>query len=370
MKGFKTWIIVTAILLFCISAASAFSVSSVSIDPSGSLIPDTPVTVSFKVDTSGFSSGSDLQFFTELESPKWTYTISVNGVDNLRPSMGGKTLTISGFELAYKPGDLVDLRATLEGKAPTVTQTADKIIIRIQEMGTNGAAIAATKVERTAKVINIGEVPIVIAERDTELQTYRTHIDEKAVLGIDISAADAKYNEAKQKIDSARARPKTQYAEALADLTAAQTSISAGEKALDRAWAETEVAAAQIPINNVDGVIAWFKGNKTTADDQQLTAIITKREVAVSYISTANDQIASGEYSQARSKALDAFKKGNESYNDALARQKILMSGWSFSFPQIPIPGGIFIVIGVVVVILVAVGIIIYRKRSRWDELG
>jgi hypothetical protein len=322
------------------------------------------------VDTSGFTSGNDLQFFTELESPKWTYTISVNGIDNLRPSMGGKTLTISGFELAYKTGDLVDLRTTLEGKAPTVTQTADKTIIRIQEMGTNGAAIATTKVERTAKVINVGEVPIVIAERDTELQTYRTHIDEKAVLGIDTSAADAKYNEAKQKIDSARARPKTQYAEALADLTAAQTSISAGEKALDRAWAENEVAAAQLPINNVDGVIAWFKGNKTTAEDQQLPAIVAKREVAVSYISTATDQIASGEYSQARLKAQEAFKKGNESYNDALARQKTLMSGWSFSFPQIPIPGGIFIVIGVVVVILVAVGIVIYRKRSRWDELG
>jgi hypothetical protein len=370
MKGFKTCIIVIAILLFCISAVSAFSVTSISIDPSGSLIPGTAVTVSYKVDTSGFASGDDLQFFTDLESPKWTYTIIVNSVENLRPSTGGKTLTITGFELAYKSGDEVSVRATLEGKAPTVTETTDKTIIRIQEMGTNGAPITSTKVERTAKVINTGEVPRVIAERDTELQTYRTHIDEKAVLGIDTSAADAKYNEAKQKIDSARARSPSQYAEALADLTAAQASISAGEKALDKAWAENEVAAAQIPINNVDGVIAWFKGNKTTAEDTQLSAIVAKREVAVGYISTANDQIASGEYSQARSKAQEAFSKGNESYTDALTRQKQLMSGWSFSLPQIPIPGGIFIVIGVIVVILVAVGIVIYRKRSRWDELG
>ncbi len=370
MKGFKTWIILTAILLFCISAASAFSVGTISIDPSGSLVPGTPVTVSYKIDAVGFPSGDDLQFFTELENPKWTYTISVNGIDNLRPSTGGKTLTITGFELAYKSGDAVEVRATLEGKAPTVTQTADKTIIRIQEIGTTGAVISSTKVERTAKVINTGEVSAAIAASSADLQTYRTHIDEKAVLGIDTSAADAKYNEAKQKIDSARARTSAQYTEALADLTAAQTSISAGEKALDRAWAETEVAAAQIPINNVDGVIAWFKGNKTTAEDQQLPAIVAKREVAVSYISTANDQIASGEYSQARSKAQDAFTKGNESYTDALARQKVLTSGWSFSLPQIPIPGGIFIVIGVVVVILVAVGVVIYRKRSRWDELG
>ena len=370
MKGFKTWIIVTAILLFCISAASAFSVGTVSLDPSGSLVPGTPVTVSYKVDAVGFPSGDDLQFYTDLDSPKWTYSILVNGVENARPSTGGKTLTIIGYELAYKSGDAVEVRATLEGKAPAVTQTADKTIIRIQEMGNTGSVIASTKVERTAKVINTAEVTAVIAARDSDLQTYRTHIDEKAVLGIDTTAADAKYNEAKQKIDSARARPSTQYAEALADLAVVQTSISDGEKSLDRAWAEKEVAAAQPPINNVDGVIAWFKGNKPTAEDPQLPAIVAKREVAVSYISTANDQIASGEYSQARAKAQDAFTKGNESYNDALARQKVLMSGWSFSFPQIPIPGGIFLVIGVVVVILVAVGVVIYRKRSRWDELG
>jgi hypothetical protein len=370
MKGFKTWIIVTAILLFCISAVSAFSVSSVSIDPSGSLIPGNPVTVSYKVELSGiFPSGDDLQFYTDLENPKWAYTINVNGIDNQRPAMGGKTLTITGFELAYKASDSVAVRATLEGKAPTVTETTEKTIIRIQEVDSQGRPITSTKVERTAKVINTGEVPKVVAERDTELQTYRTHIDEKAVLGIDTSAADAKYNEAKQKIDSARARPATQYADALADLTAAQTSISDGEKALERAWAENEVAAAQVPINNVDSIIAWFKGNQSTANDQQLPAIVAKREVAVSYISTANDQIASGEYPQARSKAQEAFTKGNESYTDALARQKALINpGW---FPTLPtIPGGIFIVLGVVVVILVAVGVVIYRKRSRWDELG
>jgi hypothetical protein len=373
MKGFKTWIIVTAILLFCIPAASAFSVSSVSIDPSGSLIPGTPVTVSYKVELSGvFPSADDLQFYTDLDNQKWTYTIIVNGVENPRPALGGKTLTITGFELSYKTSDTVAVRATLEGKAPAVTDTTDKTIIRIQEMDAQGRPITSTKVERTAKIINTGEVPKVIAERDSELQTYRTHIDEKAVLGIDTSAADAKYNEAKQKIDSARARPSTQYAEALADLTAAQTSISDGEKALDRAWAENEVAASQLPINNVDAVIAWFKGNQSTANDAQLPSIVTKREVAVSYISTANDHIASGEYSQARSKAQEAFSKGNESYTDALARQKVLMSGFDIIGMIIGFfkSGIIVIVVGVVIVVLVAVGIVIYRKRSRWDELG
>ena len=93
------------------------------------------------------------------------------------------------------------------------------------------------------------------------------------------------------------------------------------------------------------------------------------REVAVSYISNANDYITSGNYDQARSKAADAFSKGNESYTDALARQKQLMAGWQF--PALPkLPGGIFLIVGVIVIVLVVVGVIIYRKRSRWDELG
>src|SRR5665647_2280677 len=123
---------------------------------------------------------------------------------------------------------------------------------------------------------------------------------------------------------------------------------------------------AQVPINNVDAIIGWFKGNASTANDQQLSTIITMREVAVSYISNANDNIAQGNYAQARQKAQDAFAKGNESYTDALARQKQLMSGWSLPIPKINSTVGI--IIAVVAVILIIVGVVIYRKRSQWDE--
>ena len=71
-------------------------------------------------------------------------------------------------------------------------------------------------------------------------------------------------------------------------------------------------------------------------------------------------------------KAQEAFNKGNESYTDALARKKVLESGWhcpvSRNFRKIP--GGIILIVGIVVVVLVVVGFVIYRKRSRWDELG
>jgi len=368
MKALLKGTILVLLLICCIHAVSAFSVGSMSIDPSGSLTPNSPVTVTFKIDAGDFTSDSEIQIFTDLEKPKWTYTIIVNDVENLRPVFGGRTLAISGFELSYKKSDTVAVRVSLEGLAPAVDKTTNKTLVRITEYDGNNKAITSTQVEKTAIVINTGEVTSTIQASDAELQDYRTQIDEKAALGIDTSAAEAKYNEANQKISSARSRPSNQYAEALADLNAAKTAIEDGKTVLDKAWAEYEIAAAQVPINNVDAIIGWFKGNSSTANDQQLSTIVTKREVAVSYISNANDNIAQGNYAQARQKAQEAFAKGNESYTDALARQKQLMSGWFPSLPKINSTVGI--IIGVVVVILIIVGVVIYRKRSQWDELG
>jgi hypothetical protein len=370
MKGLLKWTVLILFLIVCIQAVSAtISIPSITVDPSGSLTPGTPVTVQFKVENSGaFSSSGEIRFFTDLDKSRWTYTIIVNGVENLRPVTGGHTLVISGFELSYKPSDEVSVRVTLEGVAPPVTQTSNKTLIRITEYDSNGKPITSSQVEKTALVINTGEVASTIASADAELQVYRTHIDEKSALGVDTSVGEAKYNEAQEKIDSARSRPSNQYAEALGDLTAATAAIKDGDTSLEKAWAEYDVAAAQVPINNVDAIIAWFKGNTSTANDQQLPTIITKREVAVSYISNANDNIAEGNFVQARQKAQDAFLKGNESYTEALARQKELLSGWSLPIPKINSTVGIIIII--VAVILVVVGVIIYRKRSRWDELG
>ncbi|HUT37873.1 MAG TPA: hypothetical protein VMW77_01060 [Methanoregula sp.] len=367
MKGLMKWTILILFIIVCIPPVCAISVSPISIDPSGSLTPGTPVTVSFKIENSGvFPSDGEIQLFTDLDKQRWTYTIIVNSIENLRPVMSGRTLSISGFELSYKSDDDVSVRITLEGTTPAVTQTSNKTIVRITEYDGAGKPITSTQVEKTAMVINIGEVASTIAAADADLQVYRMHIDEKAVIGIDTSAAEAKYNEAMQKINSARSRPSNQYAAALSDLNAATVAIADGETALDKAWAENEVAAAQVPINNVDAVIMWFKGNTSTANDQQLPTIITKREVAVSYLSNAQDAISDGNYAQARVKAQDAFAKGNESYTEALARQKQLLSGWSL--PKID--GIVFIVLGIVAVALIVVGVIIYRKRSRWDELG
>jgi hypothetical protein len=378
MKGLTKWIIIAVSLIFCIQAVSAYAVSSITVDPSGSLIPGTPVIVSFKVDLaasgdSTFPSTDELQMSTDLDKPKWTYTLILDGVETPQPSESGRMISVTGWILSYPSSVEESLRVTMEGTAPTVTQTSNKTIIKLQEVDSHNNIMTNSVVEKTAVVVNPKEIQEKVADEQSVLQTYRSHIDEKSALGIDTAAAEAKYTEAEQGITTAGKLPSTQYMQAFSLLNAAQTAIDDGETSLDSAWAENEVANAQIPINNVDGIIQWFKANASTKDDPQLSTIITKREVAVSYISTARDEINNGNYAQSRAKAQEAFNKGNESYTDALKRQYDIEHGGFFSWlklPNIKLPGGIFLIVGIVVVVLAVVGYVIYRKRSRWDELG
>ncbi len=376
MKGLLKWIVLGTILLFLVPVVSAFTVSNLNIEPSGSLTPGTAVMVSYKLEFSStgdltFSEDNELQMSTDLEKPKWTWTLILDGIETPQPQESGRMLSLSGWVLGYPASQDESVRVTLEGTVPSVDKTTNKTIIRIQEVDSKNNVIESSKVERTQMVINIQEVAAAIAAKKTDLQTFRTHIDEKAAIGIDTSAAETKYNDANAKIAAAAALPSTQYMNALSYLTTATTLMSEGEVALDKAWAESEVLSSQEPIVNVDKQIAWFKGNKSTAELPELQPIISKREIAVSYISTANDEIASGNYALARTKAAEAFSKGNESYTDALAlRKKHENQGWFPTITLPKLPGFLPIVIVIVIIVLIAVGVIIYRKRSRWDELG
>jgi hypothetical protein len=143
MKVIMKWIIFMIFLIFSVQGVSAaITVGSILIDPPGSLSSNTPVTVSFKIENSGvFPSDGELQMITDLDNPEWTYTIIVNGIENLRPVMGGRTLTISGFELNYRTSDEVSVRVTLEGVAPAVTHSTDIMIVCITEYDGNGNPI-------------------------------------------------------------------------------------------------------------------------------------------------------------------------------------------------------------------------------------
>jgi hypothetical protein len=134
------------VLLLLIPNACAFTVSPVTITPSGVLNPNDPIEVSCTVYAASgvaFPSYDDLQFITELDDPVWYYTVMVNGVENVRPAERGKTLTISGFELNYQNKDEVVVRMLLKARVPaTAALGADKMILKIQELDARNNVLA------------------------------------------------------------------------------------------------------------------------------------------------------------------------------------------------------------------------------------
>jgi len=157
-----------------------------------------------------------------------------------------------------------------------------------------------------------------------DLQGFRTDIDEFAAMGVNTTGAEAKYQTAKTKIDAAYALREFQYMAALENITAARADIAEGERLLDKAWAEKTLADTDERINQIDSIIAWCKGNGTTASLPELRPIINKREIAVSYISTAKDEIFDGNFSAAQVTAQKAYAQANETYNEADILYQIL----------------------------------------------
>ena len=118
------------------STGPARTVSPVLVIPYGYLPTGTPVTAVFMINVVGvYPSDGEEQLFTDLEHPNWTYTIIVNGVQNLRPVIEGNSLSIGGFELSYKPSDVVSVHVTLEGDAPVLDPPLTNFtVVKVQSL--------------------------------------------------------------------------------------------------------------------------------------------------------------------------------------------------------------------------------------------
>lgn len=129
------------LLLPCV--VSAFTVTGVTVNPTGYLTSGTSVSVMYRVDCSGFPSGDELRMSTDLDNPQWAPTLIVNGVENVRPVQTGSISSITGFELSYKSGDEVSVRIVLTGNVP-VNPSPSQNLMLIQELDYSGNVISSS----------------------------------------------------------------------------------------------------------------------------------------------------------------------------------------------------------------------------------
>ncbi|HMA05753.1 MAG TPA: hypothetical protein VKO45_07485, partial [Methanomicrobiales archaeon] len=152
-------------------------------------------------------------------------------------------------------------------------------------------------------------------------------------------------------------------------LDTATANINAGQTALDQADADNTLQKARAMIISVDGLLKEFTVNDSLkASDPRLVPIINKRDLAAQAIASANESFTSGSYPAARGKANDGLALANQAWNLSLDLKTEL--GQGFQLPGLPNLSAFLPVLIVIVVVAIIAGVIIYRKKMHWDELG
>lgn len=354
------WFILLLALVCVAQAASAFDVKTEKVDPaSGALEPGQQVNaryvLTYDMDERNQNDES-FEFSTGLSNPVWDFIIYRDGVAIYTTKKTGYYPVLTEFELAYGDGN-IELDAQVRGVVPS--SASSKILItKIDHLRDKDVKDTHSV---TRDVVNSAQIEGSLAAQQQRLKDLKADLDEKSAQGVDVAAAQARYNAASQALTSAASAGPSQAASYIAT---AKKDIDEGIALLDKAWAEKAVADTGAAIESLDGMITYFVENRSMSSDPQVVAIMTKRESAVQFYSQSQDNLNGKNYPLARSKATDGLNKANEALTDANALKEKIGEGFN-------IGGNLLLYIGIgVVIVLIVAGVVIYRKKTGWDELG
>jgi hypothetical protein len=354
------WIILLLALVCVVQAASAFDVKTATVNPaSGDLEPSQEVTahyvIAYNMDPAN-SDGESFDFSTGLRDPAWTFIIYRDGIPIYTTEKTGYYPSLGSFELAYK--DKVELDVQLRGTVPK-TSSGEIEIVKLEHI--KNKHVEGTPYRMTRKVVSAEQVGSSLSVQQQNLKSLKADIDARAADGVDVSAAQAKYDAASKALTSAASAAPSKAAEYIAS---AIKNMDEAKPLLDKAWAEKEVSDTGAALESLDNKINYFVENRSMGGDPRVVSIVTKRESAVQFYSQAKDGLSASNYQLARSKAAEGLNKANEALSDADALRDEIGEGFSLG-------GNILLYVGIgVIVVLAIVGVVIYRKKTRWDELG
>ena len=362
MKGnIGRWIILLLALVCVVQAVSAFDIKTEKVDPaSGALEPGQQVTARYVLTYDMVTSGGNdesFEFSTGLQNPSWTFIVYRDGVAIYTTKKTGFYPTLTEFEIDYGEGD-IELDAQLRGVVPSSAST--KVLVTKIDHLRDKDVKDTYSVNRD--VVSSAQVEGSLSAQQQRLKDLKADMDEKAGQGVDVAAVQAEYNAASQALTSAASAGPSQAASYIAT---AKKDIDEATALLDKAWAEKAVADTGATIESLDGMITYFVENRSMSSDPQVVAIMTKRESAVQFYSQAQDNLNAKNYPLARSKATDGLNKANEALTDANNLKEKIGEGFNFG------GGNLLLYIGVgIVLVLVVAGVVLYRKKTGWDELG
>jgi hypothetical protein len=377
MKGFTGILTCFVVFLCLVQACSALTYEKLEVDRAvDALRPNDTVTVTgiLKLPPSGdqtFALSDSLELYTQLEKAFWSAGIIINEHESPYNLYGGTPFrkTLLGNDLSYPSADIeVKVSFSVSGSVPSTFTSGNITLFRALELDDDSEQVGAAVI-KNGTVFNPKDLETQVNGAQADLEKLRGSINEIAAKGIDVSVAERNYTTAKSALDEAKTKITSSPSDVTRLLSTATTRIGGAQIDLKKAWAGQALGEAKAMLDSVDGLLLEFTVNRSLkTTDPRLGPIITKRDLGARSISDASDQFSAGSFDSARIKANDGLGLANEAWNLSLTLKDELDKG--FSLPGLPDLGALLPFLAIAAVVLIIAGVIIYRKKTHWDELG
>ena len=169
---------VLLLLFLFLPGVSGWTLKDISITPAqGPVATQTPVMVSYSIYMDSWITGTTfenddtLDMYTDLENARWIVTLTDTEegrppVTTILADKNGARARIDGWTLSYTSKQLT-MKVRLQGVAPNVSGTEDKIMFRVQELGPDTKTIGGTVTTKKYQV----SVPTPIPTTQLRTQT-------------------------------------------------------------------------------------------------------------------------------------------------------------------------------------------------------
>ena len=222
------------------------------------------------------------------------------------------------------------------------------------------------------RVVNPADVATELDKAKSSLGQLRIAIDQQTAQGANTTDAERRYAEADRLLKSAESGNVSVQSSSIQKAVAL---IDASKQSLDQSSTQAVIDRAAAQIKNVDEMLTFFKANKELANDPRVAAIVVKRESAQQLLTSAHDSQEAGNINQARIRANESATKALEAYNDSVDFRTQFAGAANASANATAAAnsggGGILpYVVVIAIIAVIAIGVVVFQRRGRWDELG
>ena len=178
--------LILALILILPSVSATISVHNIAVVPSGALVsgqnPPQEVKVSYYVTfipEGGltFGSGNTLGMSTDLDNPRWSYSMVLDGNPSEPTVYTGKNLDISGWVLSYPSRRDLSVTVNLTGEVPALTAPDKKTLVKVGVYNGGNEVYPGSAVTRTANITVPGgsAIPQATTAAVTQTSAPATH---------------------------------------------------------------------------------------------------------------------------------------------------------------------------------------------------